>query len=258
MSGLACNYKHYSVFLFYLGLRSKTIFPTMASECYPPPELNLVVPTIKKLPKKSKPWEELELPADFLLLTVKDCEFLSCLAFLTDYVKSYKKSVGIFYIGNIDELKIAVMKCEKGSSGPGGSIIAVKNAVAYLRPKAVFSVGFCGGLNYKKVNLGDVVVSAKLITYAPVKVTEDGIQERGISTPPKKDLANLIKHAGDSWEPPLVNTEALDVKVHRDGVFLSGPEVIDNHERQQQLVKRFPQAIAVEMEGEGKSFKCKV
>ena len=226
----------------------------MASECYPPPELNLDVPTNGKLRKKFKAWEELELPVDFLLLTVKDCEFLSCLAFLTDYVKSYKKPVGYFYIGNIDELKIAVMKCEKGSTGPGGSITAVKNAVAYLRPKAVFSVGFCGGLNYKKVNLGDVVVSAKLITYAPVKVTEDGIQERGIRIPPNKDVANLIKHTGDSWEPPLVNTEALEVKVHRDGVYLSGPEVINNRHRRQQLVKRYPEAIAVEMEGEGKSF----
>ena len=227
----------------------------MASECYPPPKLKLDVPTDGKLRKKFKAWEELELPVDFLLLTVKDCEFLSCLAFLTDYFQSYKKAVGgYFYIGNIGELKIAVMKCEKGSSVTGGSAMVVKNAVAYLRPKAVFSVGFCGGLNCKKVKLGDVVVSAKLITYAPVKVTEDGIKERGISTPPPKDIANLIKHAGDSWEPPLVNTEALKVKVHRDGVYLSGPEVIDNRERQQQLVKRFPQAIAVEMEGEGKSF----
>lgn len=223
----------------------------MASSSHPP-DVSQIVPTIKKLPKKSTPWEELPLPVDFLFLTVKDCEFLSCLSYLKDYFKSYDKPLGYVFFGDIEGQKIALIKCEKGSSGPGGSIVVVKNAVGVLRPKAVFCVGFCGGLNYAKVKLGDVVVSARLITYAPTKVTEDDTQERGLNVPLKRDLANLIKHAGESWEPPLTDPEALDVTVHRDGVFLSGPEVIDNKERRDDLTKRFPQAIAIEMEGEGK------
>ena len=219
-----------------------------------PPNVNHIVPTIKKLPtKKSTPWEKLTLPVDFLFLTVKDCEFLACFSYFNEPLKSYHKTLGIVYFGDIEGQQIALVKSEKGSGVPGGSIVVVKNAVEVLRPKAVFCVGFCGGLSYAKVKLGDVAVSARLITYAPTKVTEDGIQERGIHVPPKKDLANLIKHAGESWEPPLTDPDALEVTVHRDGVFLSGPEVVDNKERREKLIKRFPQAIAIEMEGEGKS-----
>ena len=97
------------------------------------------------------------------------------------------------------------------------------------------------------------MVSAKLITYASTKVMGDGIQERGVHVPLGKHLANLIRSAGDGWEAPLNNPEELDVKVHTDGVFLSGPEVVANSERLNELFTRFPDAIAIEMEGEGKA-----
>lgn len=224
-----------------------------------PPEVNVKVLENKNLPKKSELWRKVPLPIDVLLLTVKDCEFLSCLSFLNDdFFKSYHKTLGLVYIGNIgkDEtanLKIAVIKCGIGSSGPGGSTVVVKNAARILRPRAVFCVGFCGGLNYAKVKLGDVVVSAKLITYAPTRNLESGIQERGVSVPLKRHLATLIRNVADGWEPPLKNPEELEVTVHRDGVFLSGPELVDNTKRRDELIKRHPQAIAIEMEGEGKS-----
>ena len=98
-----------------------------------------------------------------------------------------------------------------------------------------------------------MIVSAKLITYAPTKVTENGIQERGHRVPLKKHLANLIRSAGEGWQAPLKHPRReLDVKVHRDGVFLSGPEKVQNQDRCAQLIQRFPEAVAIEMEGEGK------
>ena len=221
-----------------------------------PPEVDVTLPKNKDLPKRSKDWKHVQLPIDFLLLTVENCEFLACLSHLNaGFFKSHHKTLGYVYFGDIgdDEMKqkIAVIKCNRGSSVQG-SVIVVPNAVKILRPKAVFSVGFCSGLNAKKVKLGDVVVSAKLITYAPTKVTQDGIQERGVSVPLKKDLAQLIQNADDSWEAPLIDPDELKVDVHRDGVFLSGPEVVDNKDRRKQLMERFPEAIAIEMEGEGK------
>ena len=227
-----------------------------------PPEVSVEVLENKDLPgpEKSKPWKDIlrdYLPVDILLLTVKLCEFLSCLSFLNKgFVKSYHKTLGYVYFGDIGDdetltLKIAVLKIRMGSSGPGGSLVAVPNAVAILRPKAVFCVGFCGGLNEKKAKLGDIVVSSKLITYAFVKHTKGGIEERGVIVPLKRDLANLIKDVGAGWKAPLKNAEDLKVEVRNDGVFLSGPEVVDDRERRDQLIKRFPQATAIEMEGEG-------
>ena len=209
------------------------------------------------LPENSVPWNNVQLPVDFLLLAAQDCEFLACVSYLNpDFCKVYRKALGYVYLGNIgkDELKlrIAVMKCHEGSTCPGGSAFVVTYAVKVLMPKAVFCVGFCGGLNFNKVNLGDVVVSKKLITYAPSKVTENAIEERGVKVPLKSLFSMLIPSAGEGWKAPLKDPKELEVQVHL-GAFLSGPEVVYSNERRNALIERFPEAIAIEMEGEGKS-----
>ena len=231
----------------------------MASQNDPPEIDGPPIKTNEELPKTSELWEDprVQLPIDILLLTVKDCEFLSCLSFLSGFFRSYHDKLGKVYFGKIGDermlLKVALIKCEKGSTGPGGSTVVVKNAVEVLGPRAVFCVGFCAGLNCKKVKLGDVVVSAKLITYAAKKVLEDGIQERGVRVPVTQRIAKLITHVAAGWVAPLKTPEKLEVTVHRDGVFLSGPELVNNIERRKELVSRFPEAIAIEMEGAGKS-----
>ena len=119
-----------------------------------------------------------------------------------------------------------------------------------LRPKAVFCVGFCGGLD-QKVSLGDVEILAKLRTYSSVKVTDSGIQERGLAVPLERNLLSLINHADNGWKAPLRGSG--EVKVWKDGVYLSGPEKIETRERRKELVQRFPDAIAIEMEGQGEN-----
>ena len=46
--------------------------------------------------------------------------------------------------------------------------------------------------------------------------------------------------------------DEVEVEVIKNGVILSGPEVIDNEDRRADLIRRFPYATAIEMEGEGK------
>ena len=221
-----------------------------------PPEHNVTLLKTEKLPNRIVHRTSVQLPIDILLLTAKECEFLGCLSHLNpDFFRSYYPSLGYAYFGDMGEdemkLKIAVIKCNMGSTVPQGSVVVVTNAVKILGPKAVFCVGFCGGLNQEKVKLGDVVVSARLITYASIKITESGIRQRGVNVPLKTHLANLIRSAGHGWEAPLKDPGKLEVKVHQDGVFLSGPEVVDNNERREELIRQFPEAIAIEMEGEG-------
>ncbi|XP_068733932.1 uncharacterized protein [Montipora capricornis] len=211
-------------------------------DCYGmPPQLSVKLPKLNDLPNTSKPWRCADLPIDVLLLTVEDCEFLSCFSFLDQPFKSYDKEVGPIYFGytgnagDQKKLKVALMKCSKGAAVPGGSLTAVKNAVRTLRPKAVFSVGTCSGLSSDKIKLGDVVVSSKLTTPA------------GFKTPVSRHLGNLVRDAHCGWIAPLENRDELEVKVHCDGDILS------------QAVKcgwddlhfQYPEAIAVETEGEG-------
>ena len=115
---------------------------------------------------------------------------------------------------------------------------------------SVFSVGFCGGLD-QKVSLGDVAILAKLRTYSAVKVTDSGIQERGIAVPLERNLLSLINHADNGWKAPLRGY--WEVKIWKDGVYLRGPEKVESEERREELVKRFPDAIAIEMEGQGEN-----
>ena len=207
--------------------------------------------TNKELPKTSKRLDLEQLPIDILLLTVEDCEFLACLSLLTGFSRMFQKDLGDVYIGNIGEMKIAVMKCRMGAAGPGGAASVVRDAVKALTPKAVFCVGYCGGLQPVEVKLGDVVISEALITYAPSKVIKDGIEERGYRVPLKPNLAKVILNAAAGWSAPLRDPAELEVAQVR-GALLSGSQVVDDSDLREALLNRFPGAIAVEMEAEGK------
>ena len=222
-----------------------------------PPKLNFDVLKSEQLPSESKPWRENELPVDVLLLTGKECELLSCLSHLNkgSIYKSYKKTIGHVLFGKIGEknglMKIAVIESSVEATD---TCITVLKVVQELRPKAVFCVGFCGALDDKKVNLGDVVLSKMVRTYAFISVMEEGIKDRNIAVPVPRSIGSIIKRADDGWTPPLKNPKELDLKRHKEGVFLSGPEEVNNKERCDALVKLFPDAVAIERQALGKRF----
>ena len=205
-----------------------------------PPSLSIEVPEMRYLPDKLNPWSDVQLPVDILLLTVEDCEFLACYAFLKNSFKSYDQNLGFVYFGIMGEtgekaLKVALMKCYKGSSGPGGSQNVIKNAVMQLRPKAAFLVGSCQGIDPEHTKRGDVVVSSKLST------------EQFTSTPVRRNIGRLILFSAGGWIPPLKDPVGEEtVQVHRDSDIFSGRQFITKQRRMSQS-----RVIAVETEGEG-------
>ena len=208
-----------------------------------PPSLTLELPKKSDLSNTFKPWNEVHLPIDILLLTVKDCEFLASYAYLRNAIKSYHVNLGYVYFGDMGEsgdvpLKVALITCSEGSSAPHGSLVTVKNAVVELRPKAVFSVGTCLGLNPEVTKLGDVVVSSKLTT-------------ESLKTPVGRDILHLVRHADHGWIPPLKSPEDRKVQVCCDGDILSG---INPVSAKQQNMSHITQATAFEIGGEGKIF----
>ena len=212
-----------------------------------PPRLSIELPKASDLPNSSERWSNAELPIDVLLLTVEECEFLSCYYYLNEPLKSYHIDIGHVYFGSMGggdqkKLKIALIKCSKGSVVPGGALTVVKNAASVLRPKAVFSVGACLGLNSEKIKRGDVVVSSKLTT--PV-----------YKTPVSRNIGNLIRSVADGWEAPLENPDVLEVRVHSDGDVLSQPLAASFGWRHENITQQYPEAIAVETEGEGEILK---
>ena len=228
-----------------------------------PPKINFNLPEISELTQNFKSWKDVQLPIDILLLTGKDCEFLSCYHYIVDPFRSYFKGLGSVYFGSFgedqdDKLKVALMKCSEGSKFPVDGLTVVKNAVTQLRPKAVFSVGHFSGINQESTKLGDVVLSKKLTTYSYQMVTKDGKKFCGFTTPVSREIAELINCAGHGWNPPLENPKERKVEV-LCGEVLSGTEVMHAEWRQEELMKSFPEAIAIETEGEGKiSFSFEV
>jgi len=95
------------------------------------------------------------------------------------------------------------------------------------------------------------LVNPRYTTYAQRKVTENGVETRGFTTPVSRDISRLILQAGFGWQAPLKNTEVREVKVHCSGEFLSGPEQVESAWRRDELVGLYPNAIAVEMDGDG-------
>ena len=221
-----------------------------------PPELNKVLPSLDDI-KITNPSKHADLPVDVLLLTVKNCEFLACYSELKSPYRCFFDGLGYVYFSDVggsqEKVKVALLRCNENSSSPGGSLISVKNAATVLRPKAVISVGACSGLHPEKCKLGDVVVSAKLTTYASKVVINDQEQSTGMRNYVSKCFLDVIKNCADGWKAPLKNlADAQQVQVHTAAEFLSGPEQVISEQRRDQLAKTNPQAIAMENEGEGK------
>ena len=206
----------------------------------------------------TKDFEEADLPVDVMLLTVKDCEFLACYSELKNPDRRYFDDFGYVYFSDVGEsqekVKVALLRCYETSSCPGGSLISVRNAATQLRPKAVISVGTCSGLRPEKCKLGDVVVSAKLTTYASKVVIDNQEHSTGMRNYVSKRFLNVIKNCADGWKAPLKNVADAqqEVQVHTAAEFLSGPEQVISGQRRDQLAETNPQAIAMENEGEGK------
>ena len=221
-----------------------------------PPELNKILPSIADIKPITRPFKNATVPVDVLLLTVKYCEFLACYNELKNPYRCWFDGLGYVYFSDVgesqEELKVALLRCYRNGIGPGGALVSVKNAASVLRPKAVISVGTCSGLNPAKSKLGDVVVSAKLATYALKVMTSNQGQSTGMRSYVSKRFMNVIKNCADGWQAPLKDmAEAKQVHVYTDAEFLSGPEQVRAEWWRDQLAETNPQAMAIENGGEG-------
>ena len=224
-----------------------------------PPPLSITIPKLEDLQVPSKPWDRAQLPTDVLLLTVADVEFLACFSYLDNVFRCSNKELGHVYFGEIGDgqkkVKVSLIRCSRGSTQVGAAQNVVRTAIEILKPKAVFSVGYCGGLRKEKTKLGDVVISSKLSTYGENKIIDDRQQWCGNTINVSRNIGDLIRTAADGWRAPLLDPEALKVEVHRDVEILSGPELANSPRECEELLKRFPGASAIEEEGQGNGHK---
>lgn len=67
---------------------------------------------------------------------------------------------------------------EMGTSGPGGSQQAVFEGIKALSPSAVIMVGIAFGMDEKKQEIGDILVSTQLFLYDSQRIGRDNSARR--------------------------------------------------------------------------------
>ena len=220
-----------------------------------PPDISVAILELKVLSPPFTSVDFVQLSIDVLLLVVEDDALLRSYSFLSDTFQSRTKALGVVYFGvtgdGQNKVNISLVRCSKGSIQVDAAHNVARTAIKTLKPKAVFSVGCCAGLNRTKAKLGDVVISAKLSSYGGKKVIHDQRQWDGRILDVSRNFGSLIKSAADGWKAPLKNLDARNVTVHCDAEMLTGVEVVNYFEECKRLRCQFPEAIAIEQEGQG-------
>ena len=223
-----------------------------------PPQISIAIPRLKDVNAESKSWESAQPLTDVLLLVVTDEGFLSFYAYLSNVFKCHISELGLVYFGEIGNghknVTISLVRSSRGSTQVNAAQNVVRTAVDLLKPKAVFSVGTCAGLQREKAQLGDVVISGKLLTCGDKKIVDDKPQWDGRRLDVSMKIAGLTMSAGDGWQPPLKDPDAHDVKVHCNAEILSGAEFVNSPNECKQLLRQFPEPIANESEGQGQCY----
>ncbi len=157
-----------------------------------------------------------------------------------------------YYMGKLGNYIIVHVECEMGAVGRGSSIMTVTKAIEVIKPKFVIMIGIAFGVDRKKQNIGDVLVSESIIPYNSKRVGAKITINRGKQGLAGKGLLNKFKNIR-SWEYDLENEKKARI-IYTD--ILSGETLVDNKEYRKQLTDDYPNAEGGEMEGVGVFAAC--
>ncbi len=148
--------------------------------------------------------------------------------------------LGIFPIG-----RVFYVRCAAGGATRRGSQDVLSVAIPALAPARVIMVGIAFGVDPMNQPIGTVLVSDHVVNYDFVR---HGTDADG------KDQV-LPRGTPGAADPSLVEAFRDQAVLHttgtQTGLVLSGPELVDNRQHRDELVKRHPGAIGGEMEGYG-------
>ncbi|WP_413998670.1 hypothetical protein ACMDB5_12910 [Flavobacterium sp. W1B] len=139
------------------------------------------------------------------------------------------------------------LQCDTmGSIGATSSIITVREAIRFTKPKVTLMIGIAFGVDDKEQKVGDVLVASSIIPYDFKKITNEKSTIRAQAIPTSTILINKFKNAR-GWDYPLDSRKANKIIAP---VF-SGEELINSITRRDELTSFNGQAKGGEMEGVG-------
>lgn len=184
---------------------------------------------------------------DVLLVTVTDIEAGTVLKAFPEAKLCHLGDQAYHDLGMMRDAKIFMVQSEMGSGGQSGAILTIQEAIDTLHPSAVIMVGVAFGMDKKKRQLGDILISKQIQPYDLQKIGTDhrgkmAITLRGDRPSSSPRMLSIFRGAANYWQTPP--------KIHF-GLLLSGDKVIANQAFRDQLASLGPEAIGGEMEGAG-------
>ncbi|GAA3952405.1 hypothetical protein GO495_12120 [Chitinophaga oryziterrae] len=174
-----------------------------------------------------------------------------------DEVLKIQKGSYTYYLGKFGHYNVVhVATGNMGSISRTAAIATTMKAIEFWQPKVVLMVGIAFGGKPDKVQIGDVLISERVVNYQLIRANKDGSNTyRGQEGPASSLLLNRFVSADDWRFNVKFDDQDYEAKyVH--GLMLSGEELLDNKQRKEELMKEWPGAIGGEMEGAGIYTAC--
>uniref|UniRef100_A0A1X7UCH5 Nucleoside phosphorylase domain-containing protein n=1 Tax=Amphimedon queenslandica TaxID=400682 RepID=A0A1X7UCH5_AMPQE len=162
------------------------------------------------------------------------------------FIETYIDGLRV-YIGNYGKSKVVVVMTalDKSRQGPiHANAITSKMLEKVPSIKYVVAVGVCFGMDPKKQNLGDVIISGTICDFTNKR---EGLGENEYQRGPQHQVKPAITH---KFRPPHGFKMPHNITVST-GVLISTCSLIDNPDIKKKLLDQKPDAIAGEMEGAG-------
>ena len=198
---------------------------------------------------------------DFLIITALRQELNAVLKKLGccqkteegSYPTYYRKTLNTDSESNQKNLELAVTMLSEV-----GNVHAAEHTtrcIQFLKPHFVIMVGIAGGIR-DKVNLGDVVVSNKIVCYEYTKETPSGAMQRNEVESVDRLLLDRAMNRDNEWHTLIrakrpTNTNTRELPQVHFAPIASGEKVIADENRARELMRSDRKIAAIEMESFG-------
>jgi nucleoside phosphorylase len=152
-----------------------------------------------------------------------------------------------YFVGRLGLTDIVLCMTAMGSTGRDASLLVTSETIQAWDLRAVIMVGIAFGKDSAKQQIGNVLVSERVIAYEPQRVGRESNENRGSEHMARPVLLNRFRNVvGWGFKDP--NGRECGIQF---GPILSGEKLVDNSDFKNQLFQRYPSAIGGEMEGAG-------
>jgi len=152
---------------------------------------------------------------------------------------------GVFFLGDIGGVRIMLAQsAEPGAANPNGMLMSASEITRFYRPRYLILTGVCYGLREDRQQIGDVLVSVRVIDIDHRSDVDGVVRIRGVNVPPSTRLLSRLQ-ASTAGEPAATAADQFDVHF---GPMLSSTTLVNSPSGRAQIKDLAPNALGGDME----------